>query len=317
MEFKDIFEKSEKVCEYAEAFLGSKVEDFKISKEQKKIETVIRPQKIVDKEIIMVVAKDIRVVYDLNSIKIYTRYSPEMFSEEYYPQIVKYISLKMPALRQYIQNSSAVYENETLKIHLASNGADILSSTGAKNEIKKLVSDEFSLEIEVEIFDGCEVDQEKENEEYLRRREEELRLIIEEEQRIAEERAEIQREINKEKRAEQRRLNAEERERNAHRKMIFGRPQDGEINEMQYVTENSGSVLLEGEIFYTEEKKTKNETIIFIMYMTDGTGSVIVKKFYKDKEKFAQEKGALSVGTCIRLYGKAELDKFSNECMIQ
>ena len=215
MEFTEVFGKSQKVCEYSEAFFGSKVEDFKISKEQKKIEMVIRPQKFVKKNVIMIVAKDIRDVYDLNSIKIYTRYSPEMFSHEYYSEIVTYISLKIPALKEFIQNSEAQYADGILDIYLNVHGADMLVNNGASDEIKKLVADEFSMEIEVVFHDGDDI--ENKIEDYLEYREETLRDVIEEEMKLAEQRAEEQKKINKELRAEKRRLNQEEKENQAKR----------------------------------------------------------------------------------------------------
>lgn len=317
MNFIDVFGKSQKVCEYSEIFSDCEVEDFKISKEQKKIETIIKPKSIIEKEVIMVVAKDIRNVYDLNSIKIYTQYAPEMFSGEYYPQIVKYISLKMPGVKKFIENSTAVYEDGALLVTLACRGADMLTDNGVKEEIVKLISEEFSLDIGVEFFDNCEDDYGIDTDDYIRQRDEALKSIIEEEMRLAEERAEVQKQINKEKRAEQRRINAEEREKNANRKMVFGKPTDGEVTKMKYVTQNSGNVILEGEIFFAEDKQTKKDTVIFTMYMTDGTGSIIVKKFYKNKEKFDEDKSGLAVGSYVRLYGVAQYDKYLNECMIR
>ena len=315
MEFTEVFGKSQKVCEYSEAFFGSKVEDFKISKEQKKIELVIRPQKFVKKNVIMVVAKDIRAVYDLNSIKIYTRYSPEMFSHEYYSEIVTYISLKIPALKEFIQNSEAQYADGILDIYLNVHGADMLVNNGASDEIKKLVADEFSMEIEVVFHDGDDI--ENKIEDYLEYREETLRDVIEEEMKLAEQRAEEQKKINKELRAEKRRLNQEEKENQAKYNMICGSHVDGETIPMKYVTQNSGKVILEGEIFYTDDRKTKNDSIIFTMYVTDGTSSVMVKKFYKNKEKFDDEKDSLKEGAAIRLHGEAMYDEYIKDCIVK
>ena len=95
MEFLDIFDKSDEVLNYSDCFKGSKVLDFKVSEAQRRIEIILQPEKIIQKSIIMAVAKDIRLVYGLNTLKLFTKYQPELFSAEYYSEILTYIMLKI------------------------------------------------------------------------------------------------------------------------------------------------------------------------------------------------------------------------------
>ncbi len=324
MTFNELFCESQTVKSYSDVFSESIIEEKNFIKEQRKIDIVLRSKKIIDKNILIEAAKDIKKVYNLNSIKLYTRYSSEMFDENYYLQIITYLSLKFPALKSFIEGSYADFEDDILHIHLRTHGADMLSANGACEEIKKLISDEFSLDIEVEFHDTVQF--ESSIDDYISYREDALQEIIEEENKLALERAEIIKEKKREERAEKRRL-AEERkqyllehpeEQEKLDRIIVGKHiEDGQVTEMQYVNQNSGNILVEGEIFFTEDKVTKNGSVIFMMYITDGTSSLMVKKFFKTKDAYNLIKDKLTVGTCIRMTGVTKYDEYLKDFIVQ
>ncbi len=324
MTFIELFSESEETLKYSDVFSDCVIEEKKFIKDERKLEIVVRSEKIIPKNVIMAIAGDIKKVYNLNFIKIYTKYNSDMFDENYYVHILTYLSLKYPALKNFLEGSYAIYDDSLLTVRLMKHSADMLTANGVNEEIKKLVRDEFSLDIEVLFEDTVKFTPDLDD--YIAQRDAELQDIIEEEAKLAIERTEILKEKKREERAEKRRLNEERKqyleehpeEKAKLESVIIGKYiEENEITQMQYINQNSGSFVVEGEIFYTEDKVTKNESVIFMMYVTDGTSSIMVKKFFKNKESYGLVKDKLTAGTCIKMSGVAKFDEFLKDVVVQ
>ncbi len=324
MTFLELFSESEQVKKYADVFSECVIEEKNFIKEDRKLEITVRSKKIIDKNAIMAIAGDIKRVYNLNFIKIYTKYDADLFDENYYIHILTYLSLKFPALKTFIEGSYAELNDDLFTVYLRTHGADMLTANKVAEEIEKLIKSEFSLDIKVVFKDTVEFN--ADIDEYILKRDEELAEIIEEEGKLALERAEQIKEKKREERAEKK------REKEEYKKYLEEHPEEkkklesviignliegGEITQMQYINQNTGNVLVEGEIFFTEDKVTKNESVIFMMYVTDGTSSIMVKKFFKNKEAYNLVKGRLTVGTCIKMTGVAKFDDYLKDVVVQ
>ncbi len=296
MEFSDIFDKSAEVRNYADCFKDGKIENIKVFEAQKRIEITLRPVKTVKKSVIMAVAKDIRSVYGLGAIKIFTHYEPELFSAAYYPEILTYITLKFHGSAEFLEGSEAQYSDGTLTITLAKKGKDMLISNGIGEDIKKLVSEEFDLELEVEIIDGETDDDYFSNiDDYNSYRDEMIQKTIEEEMGEA--------------------LKAAEERKNS--PIVMGNEISGQVTPMVELSSDSGKVIVEGELFHIEEKETRTGAVIFNMYISDPTSAVIVKRFFRKAEEAKLFKEKVSIGDCLSVRGETVYDKYMREFIIE
>ena len=295
MEFLDIFDKSAEASYYADCFNGSKISDFKIAEAQRRIEIVLQFDKIVPKSVIMAVAKDIKQVYGLNAIKLFARYTPELFSAKYYAEILTYITLKIHGTASFLEGSSASYDNGILTINLASRGRDMLISNGICEEIQKLVLEEFNLEIKVEIVDG-EFSSEGSFEtidDYCSYRDEMIKEMVE---------AEMQETL----------ANLAEKKNSP---IIMGNEISGKVTPMCELNSDSGKVILDGEVFKIDEKEVRSGIILFI-FIADNTSAIMMKRFFNKPEEEAAFKEKFSVGDHILVRGEVVYDKYQREIML-
>jgi len=287
MEFTDIFDQSKEVLGFADLFKGSKVCDFKIIEQQKRMEFVLKFDKIIPKSVIMTVARDIKKVYGLNAIKIFTRYSPELFSADYYKEILTYITLKIHGTASFLEGSYASYNDNVLTINLACRGRDVLISNGICEEIKKLILEEFELEIDVLIIDGEQADI---IEDYNSYRDEMIKETVENE--MQETLAMISEKKNS--------------------PIVMGKEIKGKITPMSYITSESGKVNVEGEIFKIDEKEVRTG-VILLVYISDESSAIMLKRFFQKPEEASAFKDKLSVGERVLVRGDVIYDKYMRE----
>jgi DNA polymerase-3 subunit alpha (Gram-positive type) len=290
MNLLDIFDRSTELANNKEIFQSSQITDMKVAKELKRIEIELFLNEVVCKSILFCVANDIKRVYELNILKIFTRYPSELFSHAYYPQILTYITMKVPYSKQFLENSTATYDDKLLTIYLQGSGAELLVHNGLSDEIKKMVLEEFGLEIEVSIIDGLE----NENiDDFLITREEQIKEMISSE--MAETRIEL--------------------EKKNKSSVILGQEIKGECIEICTLNSESGRVNIYGEVFGIETRETRNGYIATNIDVTDGTSSVTVKKMFS-KEEYSKISKRIYEGVCLKIRGEIVYDKYLRDFVI-
>ncbi|SHE33195.1 PolC-type DNA polymerase III [Caloramator proteoclasticus] len=96
---------------------------------------------------------------------------------------------------------------------------------------------------------------------------------------------------------------------------IYGKPIKADFAKIVSITETSGIVEIEGEVFKVDIKETKNGKYIMSFYITDYTSSITVKLFPKP-EKIDEIKSQISEGSYLKVIGEATYDKFVNEIVL-
>lgn len=96
---------------------------------------------------------------------------------------------------------------------------------------------------------------------------------------------------------------------------IVGRPFNEEIMPMNEVTQDSGRVAIQGEIFNVEFKEIKSGKSIVTIEVTDFKGSVQVK-FFAEPEEVERLSQALKTGVFVKVRGEAQYDKFTKEMVV-
>ncbi|MBR0158838.1 MAG: PolC-type DNA polymerase III [Clostridia bacterium] len=97
--------------------------------------------------------------------------------------------------------------------------------------------------------------------------------------------------------------------------ILIGKDFDAPIVRMIDLSADSGYVALRGRVFAYESKKLSSGSYIAIISITDDTYSVVAKFFFQPEDlKYVE--GFFDKNKYIRLYGEAQLDKFSHELTI-
>ena len=98
--------------------------------------------------------------------------------------------------------------------------------------------------------------------------------------------------------------------------IFYGRPFDGEVTPLKEVQDEIGEVVVYGKVLSNEEIAMRNgEKLIVKFNFTDLTDTISGKLFLK-LEEWAEIKGNLKAGQCIKLKGLALYDRFDREITI-
>jgi len=292
MNLVEIFGQAPEVIKYKELLSEGKLQDFTVYQEQKKIETIVFFPQIISKQLIFNIAKSIREAYGLSVIKLFVRYPEDLFSSAYYSEILTYISLKIPGVKQFIENSSATFHNGVLEIQLAGTGAELLLHNGVGEEIKKMILEEFSIEIDVIFRDGIEVSL-AQPEEYIEKRAESIR------ETIATEMEETLKELSEKKKSP----------------IVMGKEIKGNVVSIASLNSETGRVIIMAEVFHMEDRETRNGFMALNMDVTDGTSSVTIKKLFT-KEEYAGFTDRVKVGSYLKIRGETMYDKYLRDFVI-
>lgn len=97
--------------------------------------------------------------------------------------------------------------------------------------------------------------------------------------------------------------------------LIYGKKIQGPSESIVEICEESGIVIIAGEIFKSELKETKNGKFIFTFFITDYSSSITVKLFPKP-DQIDEVKTKIVSGAFVRVRGEAVNDKFMRELVI-
>ena len=124
-------------------------------------------------------------VLDLMQCHIHPEYDPELFDENYYPELTKELKRRYASLNGTLNGSSARINGDEFIISLSHGGSDILLQQDMDKKLSSLIREEFSLNYRIR-FDGVisidsdsqtYIEQQKINEEKVIRE-----MLIEEQQ---------------------------------------------------------------------------------------------------------------------------------------
>ncbi len=304
MKLIELFERSEILKIYQQFFERADVSDVFLSREEKRMEIILKSDVIINKEYLIDVSNEIRNIYGLRSIKLLVKYPRELFTPQYYPQILFYIEKKYPHLFCFMDGCTFEHTGNNLKITLKENGLDILAYNNMDGIIQDLLKDEFDLELSVQI---CRADGTKNTSQILAeqaRTEQELlrdvRTAVAAAPEASKPVASAPAPHPTQKRSS---------EKGDYR--ISYAPM-----EMKDVTQYSGRVMVQGEIFQSELRDFNNSTKgCYTLYITDNQASLIVKIIDK-KETVHSLSEELKAGTCVCLKGETMYDKYISDFVL-
>lgn len=239
------------------------------------------------------------ITYNIRTINLTTcsiNIDLEQIEKTNFDEILHHISSQVPFAGGWIKNASrGVKGNEynfTLKDKF---GADFLISKNCHRLIENYIKEKYNLKVHVNI--NYLEDSEK-NVEYFSEKQAEDKLIIS---------GLISNDSN---------MNSEkqciEKQKND---IIIGKRIDGSLTSITMITETSGKIILEGDIFSFKLIETKNKRIILSFNITDYESSITVKSFLNEKDcEIVKER--IKTGIHCRVKGEASFDKFAKETVV-
>lgn len=93
--------------------------------------------------------------------------------------------------------------------------------------------------------------------------------------------------------------------------LIMGKPVTGEPSPIEEISSESGTVVIEGELFKKDCRTISEDSKLATMYVTDKKTSICVKCFVVN-EKWEDIQQHLPDGSALRISGKAQWDRFDN-----
>ncbi|MGN1131109.1 MAG: exonuclease domain-containing protein, partial [Ruminococcus sp.] len=263
-------------------------------------------------------------VLSLNKVTIFPHFGKELFSEEYFDQLIIELKNSIPRINGTFKNSSVKVQGDTLCITLSNGGKAILDGVKFDLALNNLIKSEFDCVFKI-VYDGVTeiladsqdyIDIQRNTEKQIERENlEKISELFEEEEKSIKESAK-ERADNAQKEIEIR--SGEFLYPQIIKSSIrpyFGRMIKGKIISLNTVEYDSGRVTVWGDIFDIEKKVTKSgDKNIFTIDITDYTSSITVKVFGPIKETAIIDN--LSKGQSIVVSGDVEFDKYAGEIVV-
>lgn len=261
---------------------------------------------------------------NLGSVRINPIYDSKLFSADYFPELYKAVKRDIPSINGTLNNAFVTYEEGNLQITLNNGGKSLLDAKGFDKALKRLVAEEFSLEINIIYTGTLEVD--GQSEEYMQA----MKNAAEKIERQKNEESvhdtasnEAVTKAVKEKRNSDAVQEIEVREGKfllpqiveASIKPFYGRSIRGKIEPISTIVADTGRIVVWGDIFDIEKKVTKSgDKNIFVIDITDYSGSTSVKVFGTIKDTAILDN--LKKGDTVVVQGDVEYDRYAGELML-
>lgn len=258
---------------------------------------VERVESALSSAFLLAVKIDIRFKVDMPSSEIITRY---------WDSIVHIINADIASSRGILDNCEWELSGGRLDVRLASGGSAVLESHGCDKMIGEILRNAFDLKIRVK-FSDCGFDQDS-REKYAEFKEsEEVRVLV---QDAAGNGAHARKKGDRGKRRKE-----PGGENSQVLEILLGKEFNDATVKMSEVTQDSGKVVIQGEIFSVLFREIRGDRYLCAFDMTDYTGSLTVK-FFVPGNDYELRYGQIKEGLFIKVRGEVRFDRYAQEPVI-
>ena len=259
----------------------------------------------------------------LNSqVLIKPKFNSELFSADCFQSLYATVRREMPSINGTLNNAEVSYEDNVLTIKLQNGGKALLDAKEFDKALARIINEQFSLNVAIKYTGIFEV--KADSEEYrqaIKSAEEQARR--EQIQLSADYYGEQQADDNARQKMREKSVEIEIREgKYATPQLIetsvrplYGRSIRGKYVPISSIADDSGKVLIWGDVFDIEKRVTRSgDKNIFTIDITDYTGSTTVKVFNSIRESAVLDN--LKKGSTIAVMGDVEYDKYASEIVV-
>lgn len=274
-------------------FLSSKIIDLEIYKNKSEIvSNIFSNQNIIPKKIINEAENILKQKLDLNHFYIITKYSPDLFNEKYFDEIIYYLISQGVPVKGLLDITNINFNNNILDIKLSHGGEEFLNTTSCAQKIKNLIFQEFNLNININFSGILNLD------ENLYKNILDNNNNKNQEQKIILDNNIITNNKN------QKKINSCQ--------VLFGKKISNPPVSIDTIQEETSKITIFGEVFFKKIISTKkNNKFIFIFYITDNTSSITCKTILDNK--FLDAFNKIQPGISVLMSGKVYFDDFDKE----
>lgn len=303
---------------------------FKItySKELTKLSFYVKFNTLIPYKDLISFEKNLEHYFNLERVSLNCSYLPELFSMDYYPDLILKLKRKLSVVNGFLDGADTKYENGIINIGLKNGGYELLVKANFCAELSKLISEEFGINIKAVLGGELSVNVDEHQKEM-----EALEASIpKNEPAIQNQQSEIPaiKSVSKSEFAAKPKndLNTEQADISEIKTTIDIIPDSAEIimgknirqspiSIAEAMTQLNRKVTVMADIFdVAETKTTKTGKEIYTFFITDYTGSVLMKFFYDpQRDDFPVNK--LKKGLTVLIYGDIEYDDFSRDITIR
>lgn len=331
--FKDIFTDILDFSKISELFQNAEITNIIYEKNLRKITINLRLNNLVDRQSIYFIEDEIKnSTLSPYSVNVRPKFNSNLFTTEYYPQLVIQLKRDTPSFNGSLNNSSISINGDNLVVNLCHGGKDILQKKGFDKALSKIILDEFDLNFKVNYSGVLNIDTDEPIS--ITKQETLIEKQIKEKSITQMEDYESSMETAK-KRAEDREKNktSEVKEKTVkvnksieirtgdllYPQLVTGsyKPIYGTVGKekpvsIKNLTEDLGIAVIWGKIFNTESKLTRDNKYSITTYsITDYTSSIVVKVF--DNPKKTECLNEIKKGDVIVVKGKVEYDSYMKD----
>ena len=110
--------------EYDPALLHAQLLELDVGKESRDLIVTIRPQTLLLKQIIFSAEQELAEALQLKQCRIKTKYTPDQFTEHYFPEVVCALKRSVSLINGYFDGAGCTFSDNMLTITLRHGGAE-------------------------------------------------------------------------------------------------------------------------------------------------------------------------------------------------
>ena len=262
----------------------------------------------------------------LSSFSIHPKYTPDLFSADYFSEIVALLKKRVSVVNGYFDNSTAEYNGNTLKIELKNGGLQLLQNAKTDLEIKKIILEEFSFPIEVE-FTGIVTKTLEEHQKLLEDLPPEENPPFPMDADVPPEPINQTVPVGYSEGNSSKTSHSEQTVdlkvsfqnlpiKTNHATLITGRKFQGTPVRIADLSQESGRVIIWGDVFSSDSRLSRDgKTAILSYSITDYTSSIALKVITDKKSAESFEK--IKKGSTLLLRGEVMYDKYDRDIVVR
>jgi DNA polymerase-3 subunit alpha (Gram-positive type) len=325
---------------YRQAFDGAETGRMEMSREGREVTAQVAFAALVPVSALHAFEKEAEEKYELAKVRIEPRYPKEIFTLDYFPQLVEELRRRCSVVNGFLDSCEPVLSGGALEIKLGCGGAQILLGAGCDGILSRLIGDWFGLRLTVTFIDdkakgaGAGAHAQPGNdaapEPKPAREGDALPPPWEDAgagmpapaaqvppEKTAHAANAAQSAHAAEKPRESAPHRSEESKQYGRPEALFGRPVKKTPQSLDTVTLESGRVTVGGDVFGLMTRETRDGLKYIISFnITDGTSSATIK-IISEKKKAEPLLGQLKNGMTVLINGEAIYDKFDREMDIK
>ncbi|WP_416198002.1 MAG: PolC-type DNA polymerase III [Sporanaerobacter sp.] len=262
-----------------------------VSKSLVNEEELIKLQELLKAELPKFEDIEVNIFYDINEKDL------NLIMNKYWTNLVCFIEKEIPSSSGWIRKIGWEIEDNRFILNCDS---EVIFHTLKKNNIERMISEKIKKEFGINVVVVINsIAQNIDIEEFLIK-------SIEEEKKLAKNISidETSSNINNDKEIFIKKNN-----------YVYGKNIEGDLTKLCNIDSNTGTVIVQGELFDIESREIKGGKILFTFNVTDYTNSITVKAFIKKKDKEEFE-CYIKEGVFAKIEGDVVYDNYSKSLSI-